>query len=46
MIRSNVLKTLSLNLVYKLRDNVKQPTLVHQKSEFDSLITSYYHDDL
>ena len=40
----NVLETLSLNLVYKLRDNVKQPTLVHQKSEFDGLITSYYCD--
>ena len=42
----HVLEILSLNLVYKLRNNVKQPTLVHQKSKFDGLITSYYRDDL
>ena len=42
----HVLETLSLNLVYKLRNNAKQPTLVHQKSKFDGLITSYYRDDL
>ena len=42
----NILEILSLNLIYKLRDNVKQPTLVHQKSEFEGLITSYYRDDL
>ena len=46
MIRSNVLKTLFLNLVYKLRDDVEQPTLVHQESKFDGLITSYYRNDL
>ena len=42
----NILEILSLNLIYKLRDNVKQPTLVHQKSEFEVLITSYYSNDL
>ena len=42
----HVLEILSLNLVYKLRNNAKQPTLVHQKSKFDGLITSYYRDDL
>ena len=42
----NILEILSLILIYKLRDNVKQPTLVHQKSEFEVLITSYYSDDL
>ena len=29
-----------------MRDSVKQPTLVHQKSEFEVLIIGYYSDDL
>ena len=33
-------------IIYKLRDSVKQPTLVLQKSEFEVLITSYYSNDL